>query len=1013
MKTPLSCLCAALALLATASVTVTRADPVALTGDHVINPGPDDTGSLTVSGELHIESNHADLGTTGDGQVALLLTYQENDATRQVVVYAARSAVEYLWKEGSTDAATASPKMTLGADNTLTLHDATGASTITLTPATGEISAPGGFRLSDGTLIANQSSLRSTALYNAAGQIVAQVGEDGRVIFSNGLAVGQNPAATLTESSTAYLNTVLQNLGFQENPVDPTPVDGIVVGSSNAQGLSVAYDTEGNQYVAGIFSGSSLDIGNTTIAGDTSITTQFIVKRSPSGAILWSKVWHVSGFLSGVTVDASGNVYVIGYFSATAGQSVNLAGVTVTAAGNFDGYLIKLNSTGVAQWAKVLGHPGVDRAERIVSDASGNVYVSGYLNATAGQTINLAGISVTARGSHDGYILKLNHTGTCQWAKILGHTGTDYVSSIALDASGSVYVAGYINATANQTVQLAGISVTAQGGQDGYIVKIDSAGVGQWAKILGHTGSDRAETVVSDTSGNVYVSGYINCTAGQTVNLAGITVTAEGGQDGYILKISNAGIGQWAKVLGHANADSVKSLAVDASDNIYVAGQFSRTASQTVNLAGITVTAGGGQDGYVLKLNSAGAGQWAKVLGHINSDYLYDMALDASGYIYIAGKIPAIEGQLLNMAGTSVIAAYSTNGYILKLDAAGTGQWVKLIPAEISKITSGPGALVLNGYSCQSFILGDTAVAGNESRFLITLPTDQVAIENPRPAASGLTWGNAAATGISAIALGDNAFSTGQHAVSFGQKAVATGDGAVALGGNNSNASGNNSLAAGGYRSTASGSGSVALGGEYSYATGDYSITGGGRNVAASGEGSASLGGDMNHAIGDFSFIGGGRWATVTGRGAVSLGGEGNEVFGDYSLASGFNNYAHGYTSMVFGFQSSTNGDYTTSFGYQVHSQAAYLFAVGRRNVPQGNTSEWIPTDDLFVIGNSSNWEYSNAMTVHKNANIRAGGTFEAKRGIRIPPGGDIPMGAFTEGNDPRTLNAGLRYENE
>ncbi|AHF93187.1 calcium-binding protein [Opitutaceae bacterium TAV5] len=808
---------ATLAILAAAFTTVAHADPVSLTGDHVIEPGPDDTGSLTVSGQLHVESNHVDLGTTGDGQVALSLTYQENGETRQVTVYAARDAVEYLWKEGSTDAGTASPKMTLGADNTLTLHDAAGAATITLTPSTGEVRAPGGFRLSDGTLIANQASLRSTALYNAAGQIVAQVGEDGRVSFANGIAIGQNPTATLTEGSTSYLNTVLQNLGYQENPVTPTHVKGAAV--PKAKDLVVVYDTTGNQYVAGAFSGSSLTIGNATIWADSDVGEhQFVVKCTSSGAVLWYNVWSADGAPLSMAVDTSGNVYV-----------------------------------------------------------------SGYFYSVAGQTLSLAGVSVTAQGTNDGYVLKLN-----------------------------------------------------------------SAGTGQWAKVLGHTGNDQAHSVAVDASGNIYVAGYFYRAAGQTLSLAGVSVTAQDPENGYVLKLNNAGVGQWAQSLSYSSYyNSVPSVAVDPLANVYITGGLSSSVVQTISLAGIPVIAQTQDDSYMLKLNSAGA-----------------------------------------------------------------GQWVKVIPASSLRLSFPPdGTLTATGCSSQNFMIGNMAVGGSGTYFIVSMPADQAPVEAPRPMATSIAWGNAVAAGASTIAVGDNAIATGRNAVSLGLGAAATGRSTIALG----------------EHAVSTGDGAIALG-EYASAVGYNAIAFSGSNTA-SGEGSFAAGAG-NIASGDYSFIAGGYGSTTSGRrsvsvggfdsvvsglGSVILGGESNNVSGDYSfVAAGWGTIVSGYSSAAIGVENSASGNYTAAFGEHIQSQASNLFAIGRRNVPQGNKTAWIPTDDLFVVGNGdSNTGDSNAAVIHKNGTLRSSGYIESKLGIRIPPGGDIPMGTFTQGNDPRALDAGLRYENE
>ena len=96
---------------------------------------------------------------------------------------------------------------------------------------------------------------------------------------------------------------------------------------------------------------------------------------------------------------------------------------------------------------------------------------------------------------------------------------------------------------------------------------------------------------------------------------------------------------------------------------------------------------------------------------------------------------------------------------------------------------------------------------------------------------------------------------------------------------------------------------------------------------------------------------------------------------------------------------------------------------IGRLNVSQGNPTTWVPTDDLFVVGNgdADEWVPSNAFVVHKNGNVRAAGNVQSKGGFRTPPMGDLDMGSFTAGTNPAApstdakpgLNAGLRYPTE
>lgn len=278
------CLPALLTFFATMAASALHADPVTLTGDHVIEPGQNDTGSLTVSGQLHVESNHTDLGTTGDGRVALQLNYEENGEIRQTTVYATRESVAYLWKEGSADAAVAKLKMSLGADNTLTLHDATGTGQITLTPSSGEISASGGFRLPDGTLLTSNPSLPPAGGVIAGGYHNPRIGNYSVILGgTSNSTTGDVSAIAGGSSNTATSMYVFMGGGFR-NTVQATG-SAIVGGSRNAVHEEYAFIAGGvfndiygsNSFIAGgylneILGSDSFIAGgrNNTVSGSSS-----------------------------------------------------------------------------------------------------------------------------------------------------------------------------------------------------------------------------------------------------------------------------------------------------------------------------------------------------------------------------------------------------------------------------------------------------------------------------------------------------------------------------------------------------------------------------------------------------------------------------------------------------------------------------------------------------------------------------------------------------------------------
>ena len=131
-------------------------------------------------------------------------------------------------------------------------------------------------------------------------------------------------------------------------------------------------------------------------------------------------------YANGVVTDSSGNVYVTG------GTKGGLDGNT--SAGNTDLFMLKYNSSGTKQWTKQLGSSGLDSANAIAIDSSGNLYVAG---------MTFGGLDGnTNSGANDLFVVKYNSSGTKQWTEQLGTPSSDAANAVATDSSGNVYVAG-------------------------------------------------------------------------------------------------------------------------------------------------------------------------------------------------------------------------------------------------------------------------------------------------------------------------------------------------------------------------------------------------------------------------------------------------------------------------------------------------------------------------------------------------------------------------------------------
>jgi len=143
-------------------------------------------------------------------------------------------------------------------------------------------------------------------------------------------------------------------------------------------------------------------------------------------------------------------------------------------------------------------------------------------------------LTIISCGSSDDGSTSTDNTTTSLWTKQLGTSSSDGGSGVTTDSSGNVYVTGYT---------LGGLDGnTNSGSYDMFLVKYNSSGTKQWTKQLGSSGWDWGNGVTTDSSGNIYVTGYTNG------GLDGNTNSGYG--DIFLVKFNSSGTKQWTKQLG-------------------------------------------------------------------------------------------------------------------------------------------------------------------------------------------------------------------------------------------------------------------------------------------------------------------------------------------------------------------------------------------------------------------------------------------------------------------------------
>ena len=421
---------------------------------------------------------------------------------------------------------------------------------------------------------------------------------------------------------------------------------------------SVAADAAGNSYVAGWFRGTG-SFGTTTLTAlHPTYYDIYVAKLDVSGAFEWVRSpggycpipGAGSEFGAGVAVDATGNVYLSGTFTGTA----TFGGTTLVGSGTagvvMDAFVAKLDPDGNYLWA-VQGSCSTyyGFCQDVAVDSSGNVYVAGHF----GTDITFGSVSLTAPlgNEYEMYAAKFDSSGNPLWAKRIGGGQNDKCYSIALDAAGNAYIAGWFAETLSWSGSAS--TLTSRGSHDAFVAKLSPSGVFEWVRQGGGTGDDRAAAIAADGSGNLTITGYYYDTA----DFGAHQLVASGlSSEFYVARLDSDGNFIWART-GWGGTDHGQAAAIDADGNCYIAGD----TNGSITLGTFTLDESN-TELFVTALDSAGNWLWAEA-AIITGSWcdVHGIAVDPDGRIHLAGRC---DDDITLGTASAIVPATYTAGFV-------------------------------------------------------------------------------------------------------------------------------------------------------------------------------------------------------------------------------------------------------------------------------------------------------------------------------------------------------------
>lgn len=267
------------------------------------------------------------------------------------------------------------------------------------------------------------------------------------------------------------------------------------------------------------------------------------------------------------------------------------------------------------------------------------------------------------------------HAADAVYGFTVGGLDLDVGRAIAVDSTGNAYVMGEFSGTADLDPGPLTQNIAAQGNVDTFVARYGPAGGVRWALGIGGIGEDLAGDVAI-SGAYVYVGGGFSGTVDFDSGPAITRRTSSGSLDGFILKLDRAtGSLVWVGIIKGPGEDMVRSVSVDGSGGIVVAGHFSQTADLDPSGGVASRTSAGITDVFIAKVHGDGTLGWARRVGGSGIDAAVAVRIDGSGNVFTAGYF----SNTVDLDPGSAIHTRMSHGsfdvFALKLTSAGSFVW--------------------------------------------------------------------------------------------------------------------------------------------------------------------------------------------------------------------------------------------------------------------------------------------------------------------------------------------------
>lgn len=332
-----------------------------------------------------------------------------------------------------------------------------------------------------------------------------------------------------------------------------------------------------------------------------------------------------------------------------------------------------------------------NEADGVGVDPQGNLIFGGRFSGTR----DIAGTEMTARGSQDAFLVKVNPQGVTQWIYQISSNsdkGVENIFDLIVDSEGNTY----INGSFTHNLTLGSFTISSAGLADQFLAKVSPRGKFLWVKRLGGSLEDGGNEVALFDDRHLMVSAMSNGT--YSVDEDGVVKKyASQDRDGYILKVrtSNGQVVLSKQFTGPGD-QQIRAVAAHPSGQMVVGFEF----DGTIKFDGASVTAQpdglnygkSSKDGIFFVLDAKGNRKWHRIVSSTGFDNVRAAEMDVSGAVYVSG----VHGNNAQVGALKVVADRSSDQFIAKYTNAGMVIWYRRLGGGSSTAMQPGGEMMLS-----------------------------------------------------------------------------------------------------------------------------------------------------------------------------------------------------------------------------------------------------------------------------------------------------------------------------